>query len=846
MVDTPPRNLVLTAPLSGRLMAVEQVPDPVFAGKMVGDGIAIDPTTSTLLAPCDGRIIQLHSAGHALTIADASGVEVLIHIGLDTVKLKGHGFTPRVAVGDRVRSGDRLIDFDADYVATHAVSLLTLVIVTTPDRVESMRAASGVVSAGREAVITLTLAGGPGAGVQTGATATSDEVLVSNPSGLHARPAALFASRAKQFESDIRLRRNDRRANAKSVVSIMTLEVDRGDRVTVEAQGPDAQEAVAVLSTLLAGGLGEEGAAPGAGRMSGATPGARAARAVSPPATVPDLLLGVAASPGVAVGHLVQVRHEEIAVAADAEDPRQERRSLDVALEQARAQLEALRARLVREADAGQAAIFAAHEELLSDPDVIERADAAIASGRSAGFAWREAVTLHADRLARLNNELLAARANDLRDVGRRVLRLLAGAEPVRLTAPENSILAAEDLTPSDTAGLDRARVLGFCTTRGGATSHVAILARSLDIPAVAGIDPRVLEVPDGTPVVLDGTQGTLRLSPSPGEVTRIRQAQQRHLARRRAAMDAAHEPAVTRDGHRIEVVGNIGGVKDAEQVIALGGEGVGLLRSEFLFMDRTSAPTEDEQVEAYRAVATVLGRGRPLIIRTLDVGGDKPLAYLHMAEEANPFLGERGIRLLLDRPDVLRSQLRAILRSASAGRVLVMFPMVATLAEWRAAKALLEEEREALGVAAIPAGVMVEVPSAALLANRLAAEVDFFSIGTNDLTQYTLAMDRGHPKLAPSVDGLDPAVLQLIAGTVRAAHARGRWVGVCGGTAGDPQAIPILLGLGVNELSVSVPAIPLVKAQVRALSLETCRELAERALAMESAHEVRTLCGLD
>jgi phosphoenolpyruvate-protein phosphotransferase len=291
-----------------------------------------------------------------------------------------------------------------------------------------------------------------------------------------------------------------------------------------------------------------------------------------------------------------------------------------------------------------------------------------------------------------------------------------------------------------------------------------------------------------------------------------------------------------------MEIVANIGGVDDAEQTVKLGGEGVGLLRSEFVFMERSSAPNEEEQYETYRRIAETLGPDRPLVIRTLDVGGDKPLSYLPIPKEENPFLGERGIRVGLDRPEILRTQLRAILRASTAGKVLVMFPMIATLPEWRAARALFEEERARLDVPPIPVGIMVEIPAAALMADQFAAEADFFSIGTNDLTQYTLAMDRGHPKLAPQVDALNPAVLRLIASTVQAAHRHGKWVGICGGVAGDPQAVPLLIGLGVDELSVSIPTIPSVKAQIRGLSRLECEQLALKALEQDTAAAVRSL----
>jgi phosphocarrier protein FPr len=326
--------------------------------------------------------------------------------------------------------------------------------------------------------------------------------------------------------------------------------------------------------------------------------------------------------------------------------------------------------------------------------------------------------------------------------------------------------------------------------------------------------------------------------------VARVRHAQEITEQRRKADLAHAHEPATTLDGKHIEVLANIGGITDAGQVADLGGDGVGLLRSEFLFMERPDAPTEDQQFETYKAIAQAVGADHPLIIRTLDVGGDKPLSYLPIPKEDNPFLGERGVRVGLDRPEVLRTQLRAILRAGTTGNISVMFPMVATLNELRDVKAILAEEAAKLGVPPVRIGIMVEVPAAAVMAAQFAHDADFFSIGTNDLTQYTLAMDRGHPKLASQVDGLSPAVLNLIAHTVQGARSAGRTVhvGVCGGIASDPAAVPILIGLGVDELSVSLPAIPAVKAQIRTLRLDDCRKLAERALAAESAADVRAL----
>jgi phosphocarrier protein FPr len=838
-------RLTILSPLSGQVWPLERIPDPVFAQKMVGDGLSIDPTDALLVAGCDGEVVSLSAAGHAVTVRTPEGVEVLMHVGIDTVTLKGEGFHPRVKPGDIVRTGMPLIAFDLDFLATHAKSLLTQIVIANGERVTSWERASGYVSAGKDALFTVTLAA-EGAAVAdaaaTTATITSEAVVIPNPTGLHARPAAVLANLAKGFQSVIKLQLGDRQANARSVTSIMGLDVQQGAKVQVVANGPDAAAAVQKLARVLADGCGDEGCVP-APAPATTTISASAAPPPRRRSADPNLLLAVPASPGLAVGEVFQVRRVEIFVIETGSGVDGERRHLAAAIGTAQGQLAALRAQLHAKADPAKAAIFAAHEELVSDPDLLEIAESAIAKGKSAAFAWKKAVTTHADRLAGMRNQLLAQRANDLRDVGMRVLSVLTGVDTGQSRQyPPNSVLVAEDLTPSDTAALDRSRVVGFCTTRGGASSHVAILARSLGIPALAGIEPSALDVPNGTVVILDGHAGTLRLHASPEEVVRIRHAQERSEQRRKENLAHALEPAVTLDGTHVEVLANIGGLTDATQVAGLGGEGVGLLRSEFLFMERSDAPTEEQQFETYRAIAQAIGPDPALIIRTLDVGGDKPLAYLPIPKEDNPFLGERGVRVSLDRPEILRTQLRAILRAASSGTVRVMFPMIATLNELRDVKAMLAEEAASLGVPPVPAGIMVEIPATAIMAAQFAREADFFSIGTNDLTQYTLAMDRGHPKLAPQVDGLNPAVLRLIAHTVNGAHPAGKRVGVCGGIASDPRAVPILLGIGVDELSVSLPAIPAVKAQIRSLRLDACRELAAHALAAESAEDVRAL----
>jgi phosphocarrier protein FPr len=421
-------------------------------------------------------------------------------------------------------------------------------------------------------------------------------------------------------------------------------------------------------------------------------------------------------------------------------------------------------------------------------------------------------------------------------------LRQLASSiEDSRQLPVEPCVLVADDLTPSDTAQLDPSLVLGLCTASGGPTSHTSIIARSLDIPAVVGAGTSVLDIPTGTSSLLDGSHGLLVVDPTKVDREFAEKSICNLKLRRDMEQANCFKPAITRDGHRIEVVANISDLQDAAYAVDAGGEGVGLLRTEFLFVNRAAPPSESEQEDIYAGMITAMN-GLPIIIRTLDVGGDKEIPYLSLPAEDNPFLGERGIRFCLSHKDLFRSQLRAIFRASSQGPVRIMFPMVSMLSELMEAKSITEEIRQEVGAEPVEIGIMIEVPSAVMMASELAREVDFFSIGTNDLTQYALAMDRLHPVLSKQADGLSPAVLRLIYQTVRAADKAGIWVGACGGIAGDPKGVTILTGLGVRELSVSIPSIAAVKAQVREQSLENNRKLAKQALACTDAASVRAL----
>ncbi|WP_347901828.1 phosphoenolpyruvate--protein phosphotransferase [Pseudomonas purpurea] len=826
MTTTQP--LQLLAPLSGLLMPLDQVPDPVFASRVIGDGLCIDPTSQTLCAPLAGVVSNLQHTGHAISITDDNGVQVLLHIGLDTVNLAGKGFSALVEEGQRVEAGQPLIEFDADYVAVHARSLLTLMLLVSGEPFSLLMPDSGLVASGQPLLtVNVSAERTAVAAQEEGEALFSKPVNLPNPNGLHARPAAIFAQAAKGFAANICLHKQTVSANAKSLVAIMALQTVQGDAVQVSAVGEDAEQAINTLVELLAAGCGETLMAP-----------VKSEPIVAIPVSSMNLLRGVCASPGSAFGRVVQVAQQRFEVDEFGADQTVERARLTQALRLADQALQTLRDNAVGEAQAG---IFQAHQELLQDPSLLEQAQASMAEGKSAAFAWRGATEATSALFNSLGSTLLAERALDLADVGQRVLKLILGVQESAWDLPEQAILIAEQLTPSQTAGLDTRKVVGFATVGGGATSHVAILARAFGLPAVCGLPLEVLTLASGTQVLLDADKGELHLNPTLSAIEALHHQHQQQRQRHQRELQDAALAATTRDGHHIEVTANVASLAEVEQALSLGGAGVGLLRSEFLYLERHSAPTYDEQAQTYSAIARALGPQRNLVVRTLDVGGDKPLAYVPMDSETNPFLGMRGIRLCLERPQLLREQLRAILSSAALARLHIMLPMVSQLSELRLARQMLEEEALALGLTELPKlGIMIEVPAAALMADLFAPEVDFFSIGTNDLTQYTLAMDRDHPRLASQADSFHPSVLRLIASTVKAAHAHGKWVGVCGALASETLAVPLLLGLGVDELSVSVPLIPAVKAVVREVDLVDCQAIAQQVLGLESADQVR------
>ncbi|MET0223236.1 MAG: phosphoenolpyruvate--protein phosphotransferase [Terrimicrobium sp.] len=658
------------------------------------------------------------------------------------------------------------------------------------------------------------------------------DAKIVGSAGMHARPATVFADLAGQFESDIRVQYGTKIANGKSMAAILKLGTPGGQTIRIIACGPDAEPALKALKEAVDSGLGDV---------------EETREAITEadkwvPVSGGHALTGVSASPGIAIGPVYQFQTTHILVEDKPQDPESEKLALKRAIAAANEQITDIYDQVSKQSGKGQAAIFRAHLALLNDAEIFQEVSTHVETGHSAAWGWHHAIERRSMELKQIENERLAERAADLHDIGQRVLRLLAGAEHGAPRLPDHAvILVADDLTPSDTAQLDPKRILGLCTASGGPTAHTAIIARSLDIPCVVGAGAAVLEVDSERTCILDGSAGKLYIEPNAEDVESAKRFQVDLASRRNEEYATRYEPAVFTDGHRVEVVGNIGKAAEATAAVEAGAEGIGLMRTEFLFLERDTPPSEDEQYEAYSEMTRALN-GLPLILRTLDIGGDKIASYISLAKEENPFLGVRGIRLCLRQPGIFLPQLRAIYRASTTGPIKIMFPMISTLEELHEAKQVAEQVRQELGVPPVEIGIMVEVPSTVLMAAEFAKHVDFFSVGTNDLTQYTLAMDRMHAALAKNVDGLHPAILRMIDMTVRAAKGAGKWVGVCGGVAGDPLGAAILSGLGVAELSMSLPSIAAVKSSLRKIKLADAEKLARRALACSTAAEVRQL----
>ncbi len=825
------KELTLSAPLSGPVLTLANVPDAVFASGAMGDGIAIDPLNDTLYAPCDGEVIHVARTGHAVTLRADNGAELLLHLGLDTVELQGDGFSMLVKEGTRVSNGQALLRYDLDSVAQRCKSLVSLLIITNGEHFQARPITLKGVKVGEPLLHIVSKT--PGETRDDEADVGIEvfgQIRIAHRGGLHARPAALVRQTAQGFKSRSHLHFSGRSASCDSVMGMMGLAITEQAEVHVSCRGSDAEAALQALLKTLSTALAEE------------------AHAEAPPAKAPSrsaedgVLHGVCAAPGLVSGALVHLEGIQLPEDVGGHDVAEQRQRLRDALAQVSREIQLTLENAKARRHVDEQAIFSAHLALLEDPVLLDAADLSIEQGCAAPHAWSRSIDEQCQVLRQLQSTLLAERANDLHDLRQRVLRVLLG-EAWQFDVPAGAIVVAQELTPSDLLQLSAQGAAGVCMAEGGATSHVAILARGKGLPCLVALGEALLAQAPGQSVVLDADGGRLELTPTAERLAQVQQAQTRRTALRAQQQTLAHTPARTVDGVEVEVAANVASSAEASQAFANGADGVGLLRTEFLFVDRHTAPDDEEQRQAYQAVLDAMG-DRPVIIRTIDVGGDKQLDYLPLPAEANPVLGLRGIRLAQVRPELLDQQLRALLQTRPLHRCRILLPMVTEVDELLHIRQRLDALGAELGLSERPQlGVMIEVPAAALLAEQLAEHADFLSIGTNDLSQYTLAMDRDHAGLAARVDALHPALLRLIAQTCAGAAKHGRWVGVCGALASDPLATPVLIGLGVRELSVSPPQVGEIKDRVRHLDAAQCRRVSTDLLNLASAAAVRQAC---
>ena len=669
------------------------------------------------------------------------------------------------------------------------------------------------------------------------------EAKVVDALGMHARPASLISEQAATFsDTEIRIRNDERTANAKSMASLLTMGASQGDALVISAEGIKADEAVQVLAEMINRGLDDE---------------MEQEKASYSPLTVLSALSdvqcrltlsGAAASPGITMAPAFRLQAGKIKYEEDAQNPKEEAKLFSTALTEAAQQLDELKANLQTRAP-NEAAILHAQKQLLQDELVLTDSEKYIVNGKTAAWAFHQAIEKQVESLKTVDNERLRARIADLIDVRDRVIALMVPAASAVEYPQSDFILLAKDLTPSQTAGLHGLKVRGICTELGGPNSHMAILARALGIPAVVGLgEGKLMNVEDDELIIVDPQASSVYVDPDPATQKKGVEWIAQWDQIRKTEDSQKHEVAETKDGHHIDVVCNIATPEDAKLVLENGGEGVGLLRTEFLFESSAAEPTVEEQCESLKAIIEELG-SRQLIVRTADIGGDKPVSWMHIPHEDNPFLGMRGIRLSFKYEDMFRRQLEAIYQTAlwqveiagSTG-LHIMFPMIGRMSEWYKARDIAESVRSQLNAPRLPLGIMIEVPSAVMVAEHLSKEVDFFSIGSNDLTQYALAIDRMHADLCCEADSYHPALLKMIEMTVKAAQVHGKWVGVCGNAAASPNLATLLVGLGVTELSVSPTNVGAVKNIIRAVSYSKLQDKAKQALQLESSEAIMEL----
>ena len=832
----------------GRVVILENVPDQVFAERLVGDGIAIDPFTNVVYAPVDGVIKSIHNAKHAVTISSSVGFDILIHIGLDTVNLNGAGFTLLVKEGDHVRANDKIMEFDLDYLSLKARTLISPMLVCDIDekkfKLDLFVQNNEITSLEKEVLglknVSLVKSDIQINNVDSNANSLqivnvggikSEWVTIINATGIHARPAARLVQYARDIVGDIYLEKSGRKANLKSVTAILELSVQCGDKVRLITEDENSNAIIQSIIEMLSS-LSEENSAKD-------TLSQKVLVHNSSNTIINNQYNGIIASSGLAVGKIVKSVEMSFDFVDFCDDVELEKQKLQVAIDSVAKQLNDSLIGLVDGSEHKN--ILNAHLMILTDPELLNEVILHIESKKSVARSLVDVVTKHCKILDNTGVELLKQRQVDLKDVCNRILANLNDVKHNVIRLESDSILIAKELTPSDILNLE-ANIVGLVSVNGGITSHVAILAKAKGIPLLINVVSDLLDnITNDDNVILDCNIGVLNLKPTVEDLSNTKQniAQQK-LKLATSLLDAL-KPCVTLDNVRIDCYANISGQNDINTALKNGADGVGLFRTEFIFLAQETMPSVLSQSEIYQAIANDLGN-KPFVLRTLDAGGDKDISYLNLAHEINPMLGVRGIRLCLDNLELFKTQLTAILQT-KADNLKIMLPMVSCLNEYRQTKELIKQLQVELRLSKkIELGIMVEVPAVAIMTDIFAKEVDFFSIGTNDLTQYTLAIDRENTKLVKLFDHLNPAVLRNIKLVVDGARKYDKPVSVCGMMASDKLALPVLLGLGVNKLSMDINVIADNKSFIRKLDIKQCEDIASQCLYLSSSNEVREL----
>ncbi len=832
--------MILCAPVSGKLIPITEVPDPVFAEKMLGDGFAIESREEKkdiVVSPVNGTIKNVNENNHALIIETEDGVEVLIHVGVDTVAMKGKGFKPLVKAGKKVRVGEKLLKIDLQLIRSQAPSSMVIVVLANqPNVVIKLPQVNEVMA--EDVVFSLTNDKQETSSSSAGADSVleGEWIEITNPHGLHARPSATLAKKVLSYGVSVWVeKQGGKKVDAKSSTAIMSMGIAKGDKVRFVCVD---EKIIKELNQAVLSGLGEDvDAAPQAtAPSSAATPSAQMANDIFPLDFNSESRLKLPiASPGVTWGKLFVVKEVKRDIPEKGKAAAEEKKTLSKAVEKAISDLD----NEMKSVDAESVEILEAHKAFLMDPELLDLSTQVIEQGKSAAFAWNQVTNEQAEVFAQSGNAYMAERAADMRDINNRILDILLGKQPAP-QYPENCIVLVHELTPSDVTNFDP-RIKGVVSVIGSPTSHASIMLRNRGIPSFYQAPEEIMHAPEGIEAVLDTQQGFFLVNPNAQEKATYKTKIEQMERRKAEALAVADKRGETKDGVRIEITGNVSSVKEAKEATARGGEGFGLARSEFLFYGRHNAPSEDEQRDLYQGLLDATTH--MVTVRLLDAGGDKPLAYVKIAKEANPQLGVRGMRIIEDNEDVYRTQIRALLRCKDLDRLRIMTPMISLVNEVARIAKIVEEEKNRLGIMQMPQlGIMAETPAVCIMSEQFAPHVDFFSVGTNDLTQYTMAMDRENSRLAPLASAANPAVLGMIYHLCQGAEKFSKPVAVCGAAASDPLTACLFVGLGVTELASAGETLPEVKAAVRSYTMKQLKDVALRALRASSEEEVRKI----